>query len=192
MNRYPTHNDVKSYLNIQTTRDDVVLSGLVQRAITMFENLARRSFLPTTSIKYFNGNSEEIVSWNTLLIRAEDLISISELMINGEVVPTDEYYLDGSGPPYYKIVLKSSSDFSFRTYTIEPYRSIKITGVWGYGDSIPDDVFGAIVRLTAYLYAQKDNAMELDRSNAVAGGMGLKSGLPEDIERIAVIYRRIM
>ena len=190
--RYPNHSDVKTYLNIQTTRDDLVLAEFVQRAIVIFENLARRTFLPKVDTKYFDGNSTEVVSWNTLFIRSEDLLTVTELMINGEVVPSDEFILSGDGPPYYKIQLLPESDFSFYNYTLNPFRSIKITGTWGYGDEIPADVFGAIVRLTAYLYAQKDNAMELDRTNAIAGGMGMPSGIPKDIERIAVVYRRIM
>ena len=192
MNRYPTHNDVKQYLNIQTSRDDLVLADLTQRAVVIFENLARRTFLPKVATKYFDGISPEIVSWDTLFIRSEDLLTVSELMINGEVVPTDEYILGGDGPPYYKIQLLPESDFNFKAYTINPFRSIKITGTWGYGEELPADVFGAIIRLTAYLYAQKDNAMELDRTNAIAGGMGIPTGIPKDIERIAVIYRRIM
>lgn len=190
--RYPNHSDVKTYLNIQTTRDDIVLAEFVQRAIVMFENLARRTFLPKVDTKYFDGNSQEIVSWNTLFIRSEDLLAVTELMINGEVVPSDEFILDGDGPPYYKIQLLHESDFSFYNYTINPFRSIKITGTWGYGDEIPADVFGAIIRLAAYLYSQKDNAMELDRTNAVAASMGIQGGIPKDIERIAVVYRRIM
>lgn len=192
MNRYPTHSDVKQYLNIQTTRDDVVLSDLVQRAIVIFEHLARRAFLPKSTVKYFSANSSEVISWDTLFLRSEDLLSITELMINGEVVPVGDYVLCGGEPPYYKIQLVPDSDFSFLAYTVNPFNSIKITGVWGYGDNIPQDVFGAIIRLTAYLYAQKDNAMELDRTNAIAGGMSIPNAIPSDVERVAVFYRRIM
>lgn len=192
MNRYPTHLDVKTYLNIQTTRDDSLLVILVQRAIAIFENLARRSFIPTTAIKYFNANSGDVLDWHTLWLRDLDLLSVSELMVGGAVVPSEDYVLEG-GPPYYKVVLLADSDFSFTFYETTPHNHIKITGSWGHSASVvPDDVFGAIVRLTAYLYAQKDNAMELDRSNAIAGGMAIPSSIPKDVQLIADFYKRLV
>ena len=163
MNAYQTFQDVKLYLNISTNKDDAILVTLLKRAIAIFENLAKRSFLPVTATKYFNADSDEVISWDKLFIRSEDLISVSQLVINGVTVPSDEYVLEG-GKPYYKIRLTNDSDFSFKAYTLDPHNSIAITGVWGYDDNIPEDVNGAIIRLTAYLYAQKDNALELDRT----------------------------
>lgn len=191
MSGYPTYQDVKFYLNITTNRDDVLLTTLLNRAILIFEHLARRTFLPVTATKYFNGNSEEIVSWDVLFIRSEDLLSVTSLKINGETVANTEYYLEGDSP-YYKIRLSTETDFSFNDYTGDPHNSIAIEGIWGYGSTVPADVAGAIIRLTAYLYAQKDNAMELDRTAAMSNGTIIPAGIPNDVERVAVWYRRIM
>ncbi len=191
MSGYPTYQDVKLYLNITTTRDDVLLVSFLKRAIAIFENLARRTFLPTTQTKCFNGDSKEIVSWDVLFLRTEDLLSVTELTINGEVVPSNEYFLEG-GSPYYKIRLSQESDFSFNDYTVDPHNTVCITGSWGYDANVPEDVFHAIIRLTAYLYAQKDNAMELDRTTTMSNGSVIPAGIPNDVERVAVFYRRIM
>ena len=191
MNTYPTYQDVKLYLNISTNKDDAILVTLLKRAIAIFENLAKRSFLPTTTTKYFSADSDEVVSWDKLFIRSEDLISVSQLVINGSTVPSDEYVLEG-GKPFYKIRLTKDSDYSFKAYTIDPHNSIAVTGVWGYDDNIPEDVNGAIIRLTAYLYAQKDNALELDRTQSLSNGLVIPAAIPNDVERVAVFYRRIM
>jgi hypothetical protein len=191
MSGYPTYQDVKQYLNITTNRDDVLLVTFLNRAILIFEHLARRTFLPVSATKYFNGNSEEIVSWDVLFIRSEDLLSVTSLKINGETVANTEYYLEGDSP-YYKIRLSTESDFSFNDYTADPHNTVVVEGVWGYASSVPADVFGAIIRLTAYLYAQKDNAMELDRAATMSNGQVIAAGIPNDIERVAVFYRRIM
>lgn len=192
MNRYPDHSDVKTYLNVQTNRDDALIVALVQRAIAIFENLARRSFVPAVEVKYFSATGSEVIDWHTIWLRDCDLLSVSELMVGGVVVPSEEYILEG-GPPHYKITLLSDSDFSFSFYATNPQQHIKITGTWGYSANIvPDDVFGAIVRLTAYLYAQKDNAMELDRTNAVAGGMVIPNAIPNDVQLVANFYKRMV
>ena len=191
MNRYPDHSDVKTYLNVQTGRDDALLVTLVQRAIAIFENLARRSFLAETETKFFSAKGTEVIDWHTLYLRDCDLLTVTELKVGDEVVPTDEYVLEG-GPPYYKIVLLNDSDFSFTFYEVNPQNHIEITGTWGYSASVvPDDVFGAIVRLAAYLYAQKDNAMELDRTNSVAGGMVVPSAIPNDVMMVATFHKRL-
>ncbi len=192
MNRYPDHSDVKTYLNVQTNRDDALIVALVQRAIAIFENLTRRSFVPSTEARYFSANGNEVTGWHTLFLRDCDLLTVTELMVGGEVVPSNEYILEG-GPPHYKITLLRDSDYSFSFFATDPQQHIKVTGTWGYStDTVPDDVFGAIVRLTAYLYAQKDNAMELDRTNAVAGGMMIPNSIPNDVQLVANFYKRLV
>lgn len=187
MNRYPQYQDVKLYLGISSSDDDALLVVTLKRAIATFENLCGRTFALVTEAKFFDGNSEQVLNWRTLFPRDDDVYAITELKIDSIVVPTNEYYIDGR-----KICLDVTSNFSFKQYASSPHASIKVTGSWGYSDTIPDDVFGAIVRLTAWLYQQKDNAMDLDRPIAVSNAMLLPAALPSDVVEIAKIYRRLL
>lgn len=187
MREYPNFQDVKQYLSITASNDDALLVILLKRAIKSFENLCGRTFLPTTDTRYFSADSEQVVSHNKIVLRTDDLYSVTQLKIDGQIVPTTDYWLDTRG-----ITLKDSSEFSFKEFTDDPHNSIEITGQWDYESEVPDDVFGAIVRLTAWFYQQKDNALELDRSVAMANGMALPAGFPKDVVEASRFYRRTL
>lgn len=187
MNRYPQYQDVKHYLGIASSDDDALLVITLKRAIATFENLCGRSFALVEEAKFFDANSEQVLDWRTLFPRDDDIYEITELKIDSIVVPTGEYYVSGR-----KICLDVNSNFSFKEYASSPHNSIKVTGKWGYSEIVPDDVFGAIVRLTAWLYQQKDNAMDLDRPVAVSNAMLLPAALPSDVVEIAKFYRRLL
>ncbi len=186
MQEYPNYHDVKLYLSITASNDDALLLGILKRAIKSFENLCGRTFLRETSTKKFSADGEEVVRWNHLIFRDDDAVLISQIKIDGEIVPSGDYYLTAGG-----VKLRTLSDFAFNQYSDDPRDSIEITGVWGY-EEVPDDVFGAIVRLAAWFYQQKDNALELDRSVAMANGMALPAGFPKDVVEVARFYRRVM
>lgn len=191
MGGYPTFQDVKLYLGISSTKDDALIVATLKRAIAIFENLANRSFLTEAKSRYFGAFDKDVISGSELFIRDGDLLSISSLEIAGTVVPPGEYFLTGE-IPHYKVKLKASSNFSFREYNYDPENSITLTGLWGYDTEVPEDVFGAIVRLTAWLYQQKDNAMELDRPVAISNAMILPAAIPSDVEQVAKFYRKVM
>lgn len=188
---YPKFQDLKLYLNIDTAKDDALLVVTLKRAIATFENMCGRSFVPAIETRYIDATDEQVVNGKRLFLRDGDLVEITELKIDSEIVPDDEYYLEGA-VPHFVVRLTNASDFNFRSYTVSPERSIAITGRWGYQDEVPDDVFGAIVRLAAWLYQQKDNAMELDRPIAMSNAMVLPASLPSDVEAIAGFYRKVI
>lgn len=190
-NAYPKFHDLKLYLNIDTAKDDALLVATLKRAIATFENMCGRSFVPAVETRYIDATDEQVINSKRLFLRDGDLIEISELKIDSEIVPDDEYYLEGA-VPHFVVRLTNASDFDFHSYTVSPERNISITGSWGYQDEVPEDVFGAIVRLAAWLYQQKDNAMELDRPIAMSNAMVLPASLPTDVEAIAGFYRKII
>ena len=186
MREYPGFQDVKQYLSITASNDDALLVVILKRAIASFENLCGRGFLNETATKKFSANGEEVIRWNHLMLRDDEIVSISQIKIDGITIPSSDYYLTPGG-----IKLTTSSDYSFNEYSDDPHDTIEITGVWGYQETVPDDVFGAIVRLAAWFYQQKDNALELDRSVAMANGMALPAGFPKDVVEVSRFYRRL-
>lgn len=188
---YPRFQDVKLYLNIDSGRDDALIVATLKRAIATFENMCGRVFVPATETRVFDANDEQVVAPKRFFLRSGDLIEITELKIDSEIVPEADYFCVGA-IPYHVIRLRESSDFTFGEYTTSPEQTIEITGRWGYEEDVPDDVFGAIVRLTAWLFQQKDNAMELDRPIAMSNAMVLPAALPSDVEAIARFYKKVI
>lgn len=188
---YPKFQDVKHYLGIENSQQDALLIATLKRAIATFENMCGRVFVPKTETRFFDANGEEVVTPRRLFLRDGDLLSIDSLKIDGAQVPVGEYYLGGV-QPHFVIKIRDSSDFTFHDYEESPEQSIEITGEWGYEPEVPEDVFGAIIRLTAWLYQQKDNAMELDRPVAISNAMVLPATLPSDVEAIARFYKRLI
>lgn len=188
---YPRFQDVKLYLGIDTGRDDALLVATLRRAIATFENMCGRVFVPAEETRVFDANDEQVVAPKRFFLRSGDLIEITELKIDNEIVPEAEYFCVGA-IPYYVIRLRDTSDFTFDEFSTTPEQTIEITGRWGFEEDVPDDVFGAIVRLTAWLFQQKDNAMELDRPIAMSNAMVLPLSLPSDVEAIAKFYKKVI
>jgi hypothetical protein len=188
---YPRFQDVKHYLGIDNSGNDALIVATLKRAIATFENMCGRSFLPKTKTLTLDANDEQVVSPKRLFLRDGDLLTITELKIDGATVPTDEYYLVGT-TPHFTVRITDASDFTFGEYSSTPEQTIEITGSWGFDTIVPEDVFGAIVRLTAFLYQQKDNAMELDRPIAMSNSMILPASLPSDVEAIAKFYKKVI
>lgn len=188
---YPKYQDVKHYLGIENSQQDALLVATLKRAIATFENMCGRVFVPKTDTRFFDANGEEVTSGKRLFLRSGDLLSISSLKIDGVTIPSSAYYLSGAAP-HFTIKIRDNNNFSFKDYSGTPEQSIEIEGEWGYEDEVPEDVWGAIVRLTAWLYQQKDNAMELDRPVAISNAMVLPASLPSDVEAIAAFYRKVI
>jgi hypothetical protein len=190
-NGYPTYQDVKLYLSISSSVDDALIVATLKRAIATFENMCGRTFLPKEDTVYYSAKGENVIDRHYLHLRDADLLSITSLTIDGVSVPVDEYYTSGTLPKY-AVRLHGESDFSFKEFSNYPEQSIVIEGIFGYDTEVPDDVFGAIIRLTAWLYQQKDNSMELDRPVAISNAMVLPMALPSDVEAIARFYKRLI
>ena len=188
---YPRFQDVKHYLGIDNSGNDALIVATLKRAIATFENMCGRSFLPATETRVFDAYDEQIITPKRLFLRDGDLLEITELKIDGATVPSDEYFLVGA-MPHFLVRITDASDFTFNEYSSSPEQTIEIIGKWGFDLTVPEDVFGAIVRLTAFLYQQKDNAMELDRPIAMSNAMVLPASLPSDVEAIAKFYKKVI
>lgn len=188
---YPRFQDVKHYLGIDNSGNDALIVATLKRAIATFENMCGRSFVPATETRIFDAYDEQVVTPKRLYLRDGDLLQITEMRIDGATVPADEYFLVGA-MPHFLVRITDASDFTFNEYSSTPEQTIEIDGKWGFDLVVPEDVFGAIVRLTAFLYQQKDNAMELDRPIAMSNSMILPASLPSDVEAIAKFYKKVI
>ncbi len=159
MGDYTTVSDVKAYLRIGGSGDDALLAVLVSRASRLIEDHCGRWFEARPATRLYDAVGQHISG--PLLLLDADLLSVSEL-VNGDgtVIPESAYVLrPPNWPPYFGISLRRSSGLAW-TYSADPEEAIRVTGTWGYSPAVPEPVTQAAVRLTAWLYRQRDNGAE--------------------------------
>jgi len=177
---------------VASTKDDALLTILVAAAKQQIETYCHRTFeaSATASTKHFDA-IRDIDNEGYLLI-SEDLASISAIT-NGDgvvIAETDYVTAPSNHAPYYAIKLKQGASTRW-THTDSPENAIAINGKWGYATTCPADIKQAIVRLTAYMYAQKD-ASSFDTTMFPGEGvMTVPSGIPKDVLQIIDGYKRL-
>lgn len=181
----------KAYLGITTTTDDALLVGFLNRAQGVIEARTGRVFeCANDSILTFDAVRD--VSDRTLLL-GTDLCQITEI-VNGDgaVVSASAYLTDPPrGTPFWGIRLKRSSDPW--AYQGDPEGAISVEGRWAYSVLPPEDIVQATLRLAAFLYRQKDNAVDGDRPIMTGdGNVLLPSRLPNDVAEMLRPYMRKM
>lgn len=187
---YPQLQDLKSYLSINSTDDDFLLSLNLTQAVKVIENHTQRQFTCTQdTTKTFYSDDRFIVN-NKKFLFNDDICSLTSLVINGNTIPSNKYRITGD-IPFTAIVLFPSSSYFFENYstTIDP-SSFSITGRWAYSIECPRDLFGVILRLSAWLYHQKDNASDFDRPVSLSNTMALPVGIPTDVAEACYSYSR--
>lgn len=185
-----TVSDVSEYLGLSESSDDGLLSSLILAAEGMIARHTGRTFDATTdSIRYFNPVTSCRGSW---LYFDADLAAAPTTVVNGDgaTIASTKYVVQPRNmAPYYAIKLLGSSGVSW-TYTTDPDSAIVITGKWGYSTAPPDEVRHACTRLAAFLYRQRDNAGDSDRTIVTQAGVVKPLTMPADIATLLQPYVR--
>jgi hypothetical protein len=183
---YATVSEVKAYLGIATASDDTLLNDLVSRAQSIIDNYTGRVFEAETAIRYY---TRDDVDGAYLLFYGDDLLSVTTLTNgNGEVIASANYRLEPrNATPKYSIKLLNGVYWEFDDSNSE----ISVAGLWGYTATPPGDIAHACVRLTAFLYRQKDTSADIDRPLVTGDGVTIMpSGLPQDVKSLLDKYKR--
>lgn len=183
--------DVTAYLDITTTGENTLIGTLVDAAQAMIERYTGRRFDVTQdSTRRFNPLVD--AKGRTLMFDSE-LAQAPTTVVNGDgVTVTSQQYvtLPGNDAPYYGLRLLQSGGVTW-AWDADPERAIAVTGRWGYSSTAPADVKHAAIRLTAWLYRQRENAPEADRTVTTVTGDTLRPmRMPADIEAILAPYVR--
>ena len=150
---YTTWAAVKTYLDISGTGDDTLGATLVTRASAMIDRYCRRVFTAASATRLFD------VPHGATLFLDEDLVSVTTLTNgDGTVIASTDYVLKPNNiTPKFAIKLRETASTGWRgSSTTGEYQAISVLGSWGYSASPPDDVVQAAVRLTAWIYRQRD------------------------------------
>lgn len=185
--------NLKLYLGITDTSEDTLLGQIIDRAEAYINQQTRRIFdASEDSTRYFHA-VHDVYDNGLLLLLDEDLLTITTLT-NGDatVITSDKYVLlPTNESPKYGIRLKLSAGIAWE-YTDDPEEAISIEGLWGFSQTPPNDIIHASVRLSSYIYRQKNNAGEFDRTILAGNSTLLPTQIPRDIEELLRPYTKIL
>ena len=192
---YTTTALVKTYMGITTATDDTLIGTLIVRAQAIVDNYTHRTFeASANSTKFFNARSD--VYGRTLYFNEGLEAATITTITNGDavviVVNTDCVTLPANSTPIYGLTMLESSNYLWTTTPAgDNERAVSIVAKWAYSLTAPDDIVAATIRLTAFLYRQRESNADLDRAVSVGDGMVLMPGtLPADIAAILQPYIR--
>lgn len=188
-----TDSDLKPYLDIaaDNSDDDTLLASLLANAQAMIDSYCRQTFEASgDTIRYFDAVRD--VNGRCLYLDYPLCAITTVTNGDGNTVSSGEYVKEPRNTtPWYVLTLKSSSSVSW-TWSTTPENAISITGKWAYSATAPADIKQATVRLAAYLYRQRDNAIDLDRAVQTPSGTILPADLPKDLKTLLAPYRRLV
>lgn len=183
---YASLQQLKDYLGITTDGDDDLLQELIDRAAGIIDAYTGRRFEAETDTRYFQKTD---VDGNDLPLYSDDLLTITKLT-NGdgvEITSADYRLFPRNSNPKWLIKLDESKSWSFSTGDSE----VSVAGTWGWSATAPADIQHACVRLSAFLYRQKDTSADIDRPMVTGDGVTIMpSGLPSDVQKLLDRYKR--
>lgn len=182
---YLTKSKLKQYLGIPNdiTNEDTMFDDLIERVQAFIERYTARVFEKPTepSVRKYNAKCD-VHEHHRLLLLDHDLLSV-ESITNGDgnpILPEQYVLLPANFSPKYAIKLLWSGN-SYWTWETDPEEAIQVEGFWCFSETVPPDVEHCMIRLCTYLYRQKDNAGEFDRTILAGNSTLLPTQIPRDI-----------
>lgn len=191
---YTTVADLKAYLGISVSSDDILLTSLIARAQAAIDAYCSRTFEASTdTTRYYTVGVD---TDGDMLHLDRDCAAITTVKTNADATSpttltaaTDYITHPRSDTPYYAIQLLGSSNYSW-TYTNNPENGITVTGKFAYSTSAPASIVHACIRLAAYFYRQKDAGVYDTTAIPDAGIIQVPQGIPRDVQLLLAPYVR--
>lgn len=178
---YCTLEQVKNYLHIGSNSDDALLAGLISTASALIDDRCGRFFSAQVGTRYYDAIGPHVAGH--MLLLDEDLLSVTQIVNgDGSLVPIDKVMLRPINRlPYFGISIRQESGIRW-TYDDNPEGAIAVTGTWGHSASPPPAVQHATMRLTVWLYRQRDMGGEaIDLEVSERGVSVAPARLPQDV-----------
>lgn len=187
---YATASDLKTYLDISGTTDDMLLAAMISRAQAIIDRETGTTFeAANDSTRYFDAVRD--VDGRVLLFDHWCCALTSVTNGDSTTVTTSEYVTEPRNVDrFYAIRLLGSSTQGW-TYTTDAENAITVVGRWAYSTTPPADIVHATLRLAAFLYRQRDNANDVDRAIVVGNATVLPAQIPADVLGIIRSYRSL-
>ena len=192
MAAYITTTELKAQLTSQTmgAGDDALLLEICSRATRWFESETGRVFDASSNTSRSLDAIQDVDGPRLKL--PWDLCSINSITNGaGGAAATSQYATEPRyGTPYHEIVLLPSSSIVW-SYLTNPQNAITISGKWGYSETVPADVKGAVLVLGAAMYKARDVLVGVSSPVVTAeGSVIMPSTIPEITNDVACKYRR--
>ena len=171
---------LKTYLGTAKTTDDALLATCLNRAIAGFDAHFNSRFEAETLTRYYTAAD----IYRGQLWLDKPLLTVTSLTngdADGTLITSADYVLEPRNTtPYWRIKLKSTADgWQFGTDG-----EIILVGTWGHTATAPNDVVQAVLRLSAYLYRQKDSQIFETTAIPELGVLTIPTGIPRDVMSI--------
>lgn len=196
---YCATSDILDYGGFPSTTvgsDITKISSLIPRAQAWIDTYTGRTFEETSSdgtARYFDVN--DVLADGVTLFLDKDLCSITSIAVGSDTVASSNYTTQPRGDkPYWAVRLKDNSTNSWDLETSDGdwENAIVVTGKWAYSSSAPADIQHACIRLTWFMYKQRESSADIDRPLLTGDGMTIMpSRLPADVEAILSRYRKV-
>lgn len=187
MSDYTSWSTVKTYLAISGVTDDTLGATLVTRASAIIDRFCRRQFAASAAARTFDAPNGD-----TLWLD-EDLLSVTTITNgDGETMDSSQFVLlPPNSLPKYAIRLRKTA---MATWSASPTsgeeQAISVQGSWGYSSTPPDDVVQAAIRLTAWLYKQRDAPFGTTARPDI-GIVEVPAALPEDVKALLLRFQKV-
>jgi hypothetical protein len=181
---YATIVDLKARLDITSADSDGMLGQLLDAASRQVDGWCGRVFSSGTGTRRVTADSAD------LLILPDDLHSMSAIAMDWDADQAHEYpwaLTDVDLQPYpgpYQIV-RPRRGLAFPTHRY----GIEITGVWGFGLTVPDAIREATLLQAARLYKRKDAPFGI-AGTADHGQLQTISRVDPDVNELIAPYIR--
>jgi hypothetical protein len=189
---YTTLSAVKAILRLTDTVDDSLLETCVEAASRQIDSHCERVFTTTTATRIYTPDSSYVTE-------IDDLITLTSLKSSSDAdgffditwSPTDlqleplNQIAGGSYSPFTRI--RAVEDYLFPSLAHEA--TVQVTGLFGYGTSIPMDVVQACNLMAIRQFKRYDSPLGI----AGFGDIGVVrvSRVDPDIESLLGPYRKI-
>ena len=179
---YCTVTDVKTYLNTTTAGDDLLIGDLIDSAQGAIDNYTHRTFEAAADATHYFDDDNLDGDGDTLILDG-DLCAITSITNgDGDTVTTSDYKTEPrNSTPYNALIMRGTSSLAWDGSTAD----ISIVGRWSYSTGAPASVKQACIRLTAFMYRQRDTSTDIDRPLVTDSGVTiLPSALPNDVTQL--------
>lgn len=197
---YCATSDILDYGGFPSTTvasDITKITSLIPRAQAWIDAFTGTTFEYTATdggtTRYFD-TFHDVADDGVTLVLDKDLAAIASISVGSDTVASSNYTtLPRSDKPYYAIRLKDNSTNSWDIETSDGdwENAIAIKGEWVYSTAAPADVQHACIRLTWFMYKQRESSADIDRPLLTGDGMTIMpSKLPADVQAILSRYKK--
>jgi hypothetical protein len=188
-NKYCKIEDVKAYLDISQDIDDQLLEDIIERATKMIETHTHRTFYCAAPTSRFFDADEVQDNYKRLWLRSDACEIAYVKNGDGTTIAASQYQtLPLHHTPAFAVQIKRYVDTVFE-WTTNPEGAIEVNAYWAFSKTPPLDIVHACVRLSTFLYRQKDNTSDIERPILTGDGSTVMPiRLPKDIQEMLKSY----